>query len=303
MLVVLAGSAGLILILMASAIALAHPRLGSALVTRPSRWSPLGALTSLRERLVDGVGRWPAFAILLTAGYALTFLVGWLVGLGVSRLQDAIDSPVFNWIAQRRFTGDWSRFMAMVTQMGDRPVTRGVAVVCALSAVALARQQRWLPVLLLALTFFVQHYTQLWLGDLVARPHPPTDDGTYPSGSALRVVSFDGFCAFILIYYASQRWVRIQREPTKWRTGVVAATIIAVATFVEAYTRLDLQRHWITDIFGGWFVALGLLSTFIYASAAVLPRKESLAGPALEGDAAPAEAKAVESSIAGHDGR
>jgi hypothetical protein len=138
MLVVLAGSAGLILILMASAIALAHPRLGSALVTRPSRWSPLGALTSLRERLVDGVGRWPAFAILLTAGYALTFLVGWLVGLGVSRLQDAIDSPVFNWIAQRRFTGDWSRFMAMVTQMGDRPVTRGVAVVCALSAVALA---------------------------------------------------------------------------------------------------------------------------------------------------------------------
>lgn len=273
MLVVLAGGLGLAMIIFAAVLATIRPSPLVEAASRHRRATAFARLLELRTRLVRSIGGWGAFVVLLVAGYGFTFLIGWIVGLGVTKLQDPVDWPVYRWVEAHRFVGGWNQLMSTVTQMGDRPVTRGVGVVTAIGLAAIALNRRWIPPLLLLVAFLTQYYTQLWLTDLVARPHPPTNDGTYPSGSALRIIAFDGFCAYLLYRYLRERKPAWFASPRRWHLAAgVLGGFIAAAAFVEGYTRIDLLRHWITDIFGGWVVALCLLATFIYAAGAILPR-------------------------------
>jgi membrane-associated phospholipid phosphatase len=272
MLVVLAGGLGLGMIIFAAVLATIRPSPIVDAASRHRRATGFARLVELRTRLVRSIGGWGAFVVLLAAGYGLTFLIGWILGLGVTKLQDPVDWPVYQWVEAHRFVGEWNQVMSDVTQMGDRPITRAVGVVSAIGLAAIARRRRWIPALLLLVAFLAQYYTQEWLGDVVARPHPPTNDGTYPSGSALRIIAFDGFCAYLLYRYLRERKPAWFASPRRWHLGGVLCGFIAAAAFVEGYTRIDLLRHWITDVFGGWVVALGLLATFIYAAGAILPR-------------------------------
>jgi membrane-associated phospholipid phosphatase len=272
MLVVLAGGLGLAMIIFAAVLATIRPSPIVDAASRHRRAAAFGRLLELRTRLVRSIGSWGAFVVLLAVGYGFTFLVGWILGLGVTKLQDPVDWPVYRWVEAHRLVGDWNQVMSKVTQMGDRPITRGVGIVSAIGLAAIARHRRWIPALLLLVAFLAQYYTQLWLGDVVARPHPPTNDGTYPSGSALRIIAFDGFCAYLLYRYLRERKPVWFASPRRWHLGGVLGGFIAAAAFVEGYTRIDLLRHWITDVLGGWVVALCLLATFIYAAEAILPR-------------------------------
>jgi hypothetical protein len=272
MLVVLAGGLGLAMIIFAAVLVTIRPTSLVDATSRHRRGTAFARLVGFRTRLVQSIGGWRAFVVLLAVGYGFTFLTGWILGLGVTKLQGPVDWPVYRWVEEHRFVGEWNQVMSDVTQMGDRPITRVVGVVSAIGLAAIARGRRWIPPLLLFVAFLAQYYTQEWLGDVVARPHPPADYGTYPSGSALRIIAFDGFCAYLLYRYLSERKPAWFASPRRWYLGGALGGLIAAAAFVEGYTRIDLLRHWITDIFGGWVVALCLLGTFIFAAGAILPR-------------------------------
>ncbi|RFU37777.1 hypothetical protein DZF91_31110 [Actinomadura logoneensis] len=272
--VVLCGAAVLAAVLVTGLVFLARPASAGAVADVLRGGNGVGAarrrFLAARADLVRTLGPWGAYALLTTAVIGTTLVVAWPFGRLVAFRfgQHAIDWPVYHWVMAHRLHGGWSSLMSQVTQVGDRPATRYFAIFSMVVTLLLARRRRWVPVVLIAVMFVTQYWGQLALAALVDRGHPPTNPGTYPSGATMRLLAQGGFCVFLIFQYARARGMRWASSP-RWISA--AFTLVVLSGVVEGYTRIDLGRHWITDVAGGWLVSGLLLTGFTFAAGAVLP--------------------------------
>ncbi|WP_018653346.1 phosphatase PAP2 family protein [Actinomadura flavalba] len=234
----------------------------------PERPVPARLLTA-REQLLDNVGPIGAFVMLYGAGiYAIT-AVGLLLGEFLQRIEDPVDWPTFRYVEDVQDTG-WASVMNTVGQMGNIDETRVVAVVSivVLTAVALLRRERpWVPAALISCTVLTQKFGQAALAKIVDRGHPPTTLGTYPSGGCARILAIYGTIMFLVLAYA--RAGRLLRS-AGW-------ALIVTLAFAEGYTRMYLNKHWLTDVWGGWAVGGMMLVVTVFAARALLDRPDGRA--------------------------
>jgi hypothetical protein len=227
-----------------------------------ARWAPVvaGGRTARRLRLAvagltEAFGRLGAAGIVLLAGSAAVVALCWPLGEALSRLEPHVDHPVFDYVHARRVE-PWAGINSFVTAIGDRYPLKWVTVVAALAlAVAWRRRRWWLPLVALPLQFVLEQYAQEILKLVVDRGHPPTDLGTYPSGGCARVLMTFGTVAVLV----ALTW-RIPR-----RAAIALVTALAVLAGVEGYTRVYAEKHWLTDVVGGWTFGILLTGVMVLA--------------------------------------
>jgi membrane-associated phospholipid phosphatase len=139
------------------------------------------------------------------------------------------------------------------------------------------------PAVLLITAYEIEHQLQHTLKLLAARHGPvPADLGSFPSGGVARLMSIYGLILYLVLR-------RFDKTRSKW--AVAGWTVLAAATYTEAYSRLYLGKHWISDIFGGLVFGAILLAVLI-AAAQVLDRPdpgEHRFGPSVPEDSYPLE--------------
>ena len=227
----------------------------------------LGRLRLARTRLTESVGAIGAFAILLVAGALAVTVVVAVFGLGVALLEDSLDWWAFH-LADRQRTAGWARVMNVATQMGNVPQTRTAGVVFSVLLAFAVPRRRWAPAMLILSVIVVEKYQQKLLATIVDRGHPPTTLGTYPSGGCARLISIYGTILFLIlvITHAGRR------------TRILAWTLLWAAAFVEGYSRWYLNKHWVTDVLGGWVYGGLLLAVAMFAGGALMKRGQQPQG-------------------------
>jgi membrane-associated phospholipid phosphatase len=222
---------------------------------------------------VVGSGR---LAVIAALGAVAVFGVMCLLGLLVVNHGAAIDKPVFTWI-QNHPVHPVVAAMKRLTKIGDTWTTWGAAIAAAVCLAVTWRDKRWVPPVALVSLIVVDHYTTLALRHVFHRPGPPTSPlGTYPSGGCDRAIVFYGLIAYLL-------WREFSgRRPT----AIWAGAVVAALGFSEAFSRVYLSLHWLTDtlsglLYGGLLLAGYILAIRVAAGRPVAPRadQESAAVP------------------------
>ncbi|MEH0938279.1 phosphatase PAP2 family protein [Micromonospora psammae] len=246
-----------------------------------TRWVPRLRTGRAAERLRAAVagltaalGRVGAALVVLLAGSAAVVAICWPLGEALSRLEPSVDHPIFDYVHARRVEA-WADLNSFYTAIGDRYPLKWVTVVAAcFFAVLWRRRQWWIPLAAMPLQFVIEQYTQAILATMVDRGHPPTDLGTYPSGGCARVLLTFGTIAVL----AALTW----RIPRPGR--IAMATVVALMVSLEGYTRIYAEKHWFTDVIGGWIfgpLLFGVLAlTVLVAAGRVRPPIGSAAAPA-----------------------
>ncbi|TDB72353.1 phosphatase PAP2 family protein [Micromonospora sp. KC721] len=200
--------------------------------------------------LTDAFGRVGAALVVLLAGCAAVVAVCWPLGEALARLEPHVDHPVFEYVHARR-VDTWAELNSFYTALGDRYPLKWVTAVAALVFAVLWRHRRWwVPLLVMPLQFVVEQYVQAILATMVDRGHPPTDLGTYPSGGCARIMLTFGTIAIL----AMLTW----RIPRAGRVALITGVVTLVS--VEGYTRIYAEKHWLTDVIGGWIFAVLLFA-------------------------------------------
>ncbi|WP_161102702.1 phosphatase PAP2 family protein [Actinomadura rayongensis] len=224
------------------------------------------ALLDARAQLTGTLGPGGAALTLYGAGVFLLTAVGLVLGEIFQRIEHPVDWAVFHWIEDVQRHG-WAEPMRFLGQMGNIPETRGTAAVAAvvLTVVAVLRRERWwVPAVIIGGTVLVQKFDNAALAKVVNRGHPPTTLGTYPSGGCGRTLAIYGTVVLVaLAYTRAGRTVRC-----------AAWSLIVTMAFMEGYTRTYLNKHWVTDVLGGWAVGGMLLVVTVFACRVLLPRTD-----------------------------
>jgi membrane-associated phospholipid phosphatase len=222
----------------------------------------------VRHRVVRGrKPRW-----LLTG--AVVSLFGYLALAALAAQQQifALDYGTRTWVAILRHEV-LNLPMQIVTILGDN---LGLVPLIAIAFVVLWRvSRRWaiaLPALMLG-TGGLQ-----WLAKWSAnRPRPDATPWGFPSGHVLSLVVFFG----LMIYLVATA----SRRRRRWR--VLASLVCLVAVAAVAFSRLYLDRHWLSDVGGGFSIGLAYLLLAIWLVEVVLVRAASVQADAtsVEADA------------------
>ena len=195
------------------------------------------------------------FLVLAAIGAVVAFGVMALLGLLVVYHGLAVDRPVFNWLRDHQVHVA-AAAMKRLTKIGDTWTTWGAALAAAACLAVTWRDKRWLPPVALVSLIVIDHYTTLALRHVFHRLGPPTSPlGTYPSGGCDRCIVFYGLIAYLLWREFSGRRA----------TAIWAAAIVAALGFSEAYSRVYLSLHWLTDALSGLIYGGLLLLGFIMA--------------------------------------
>ena len=219
-----------------------------------------------REQLRGTLGPFGAWLMLCGAGLALSVAVLWPMGRYAFKLENAWDRPVFAWFRDNQAGQGWTDAMKLLTQMGNRPVIYVVTLAALPVLALLAPRRRWAPPFLAAAAVLIEQGVRVGLLKVVDRGHPPTSDGTWPSGGVGRVIAIYGLLVFLAWWCARERGWRIATS----RTAVVAGLVLATMAVVEGYTRVYLLKHWLTDALGGYVFGGLLLIVFVFAGRALL---------------------------------
>jgi len=210
-----------------------------------------GTRSSLSDAAV-GSGRLLVTAVL---GAVVAFGVMWLLGLLVVNHGLAIDKPVFTWI-QNHPVHPVVAAMKRLTKIGDTWTTWGAAMAAAVCLAVGWRDKRWVPPVALVSLIVVDHYTTLALRHVFHRPGPPTSPlGTFPSGGCDRAIVFYGLIAYLL-------WREFSGRRS---TAIWAGAVVAALGFNEAFSRVYLSLHWLTDALSGLLYGGLLLAGYIVA--------------------------------------
>jgi membrane-associated phospholipid phosphatase len=213
-------------------------------------------------RLQIVFGRVSGAVLVLAAGSGVIIAICWPVGYGARKF-DVQDHQIYNWVLLRSNTHWLHSAMSTLTKMSNNresQVVAGAAIV--LLTLGWLRYRRGLavlvPAVLIMTAYELEHQLQHTLKLLAHRTGPvPADLGSFPSGGVARLISIYG-----LIFYLVLR--RLNKTRSKW--AVAGWTILAAATYTEAYSRLYLGKHWISDIFGGLVFGAILLTVLIAAT-------------------------------------
>jgi len=148
--------------------------------------------------------------------------------------------------------------MEIVTSLGDN---LGLVPLIVIAFVVLWRvNRRWaiaLPVLMLG-TGGLQ-----WIAKWSAnRPRPNDAPWGFPSGHVLSLVVFFG----LMIYLVATA----SRRRRRWR--ILASLVCLVAVIAVAFSRLYLDKHWLSDLGGGLSVGLAYLLLAIWLIEVVFVR-------------------------------
>lgn len=221
-------------------VGLAGPRL-----VRSSGW--------LRLPRAEPGRRMPVAAVWLSAVTALSVAVTIVVGELTFRLAD-VDERGFRWFLERFDpSSTWTDLNDRFTLIGDPPLVEAAVIVVALGgAVAFVRAglRAWTVPVAAVLAYVLQRVGQEITAELVGdAPARPPDLGTYPSGGVSRLLAVWGVGAVVV-------WLASGRRPA---VGRALSTFICVVTFVEAYTRVVLLKHWPSDLLGGLILGLGVV--------------------------------------------
>lgn len=262
---------------------------GPLLAYGPGRRLAGGRLvTSARESLaglITTLGR-PVTALAFVLFWAaLIVAVFWPIGLLAHSLENAVDWPVLLWVTDRRNPG-FEDFNWLYTALGDRDPLKIVVVVSAVFFAALWRRRFWIPLVAILVSFPLEQYVQSILSAMVNRGHPPTGLGSYPSGGIARIVMTFGAIAL----FAALTW----RMSRRWH--VALGTVVLVLATYEGYSRIYVQKHWLTDVISGLVFGPALFLGYAVAVCVLAGRYPRQAPPSPEAgesaDAAPDAAEA-----------
>jgi membrane-associated phospholipid phosphatase len=207
-----------------------------------------------------------AFVVVVFLGVMVSVM--WPFGVLMKHLQPDFDVPVFNFFNAHQI-GWWSTVNNAVTQIGNRHPTELVAVLAAVVFALSRKTRQWVPLVVFPLAYVSEKYFQTSLKDLVHRQPPPTTLGSWPSGGVGRA-----FLIFGLVAYFAGKSLNagLKMRVTLW-------TALTVAVSFEAYTRVYLLKHWISDVLpGGLLFGAALLVTWATA-AWLLDRGAPVASP------------------------
>ncbi len=197
----------------------------------------------------------------VAAAVALAVLLGvmvsvmWPLGLLAKHLQPDVDVPVFNFF-DGHTVGWWSTINNAVTQIGNRHPTECAAVLAAVVFALARKTRRWVPLVVFPAAYVSEKYFQDSLKHLVHRQPPPTTLGSWPSGGVGRAFLIFGLIAYFAIN-AMHAGLKIR---------VALWTALGVAVSFEAYTRVYLLKHWISDVLPGGLL-FGAALLFAWATA------------------------------------
>jgi len=200
---------------------------------------------------------------------ALVSLVGYLA-LAVFATQQqffALDYGTRAWV--RQLQGEALNLpMGLVTLLGDRI---GVIALIAIGMAVLWRlNRRWavaLPVLMAGAGALQ------WLAKAATgRARPNLAPFGFPSGHVLSLVVFFGLMIYLVAMASSQR--------RRWR--VLACLIASVPVVVVAFSRLYLDKHWLSDLAGGLTIGAAYLLLAIWVVEVVLVRADDLPSDAAD---------------------
>lgn len=188
---------------------------------------------------------------LLLSG-ALASLAGYvaLAVLAAHQQFFAVDYGTRTWIRMLREEMPYLP-MAFVTQLGG---LFGVLLLIAAGVAVLLwrRQRRWAIALpaLMAGTGALQALAKWTIG----RARPDESPWGFPSGHVLSLVVFFGLMVWLV--------VTASRRRRRWR---LLASLLCVATVaIVAFSRLYLDRHWLSDLAGGLTIGLAYLLLAIW---------------------------------------
>lgn len=216
-----------------------------------------------RSVLPDAAADSGRFLVFAAIGAVVAFGVMALLGLLVVYHGLAVDRPVFNWLRAHQVHVA-AAAMKRLTKIGDTWTTWGAALAAAACLAVTWRDKRWLPPVALVSLIVIDHYTTLALRHVFHRLGPPTSPlGTYPSGGCDRCIVFYGLIAYLL-------WREFSGRRS---TAIWAAAIVAALGFNEAYSRVYLSLHWLTDALSGLIYGGLLLLGFIMAVRMVAGRE------------------------------
>ncbi len=225
-----------------------------------------GRQWGLTPRLLPAFGRIYGAILVLAAGAGVTIAIVWPFGYW-ARHSNPSDHRVYTWVAEHQ-THWLHSVMRLLTEMSNNRQTQVVAAAFMLALTIVWFFHRrglviFAPAVLILAAYEIEHQLQHTLKLLAARHGPvPHDLGAFPSGGVARLVSIYG----LIVYLVLRRLGK-----TRTKLAVVLWTLLAAATYTEAYSRLYLGKHWLTDIIGG--LVLGpLLLAFFVAAAKMLDR-------------------------------
>jgi hypothetical protein len=217
----------------------------------PARWAVITA--GLRA----GLGRVGAFyAIVIASVFPLILLV-WPLG-SWSRHKPL--TSLNNKVLHDYYSGlnhTLTSAMKVLTQMGNWYQIVSVALVGSALLAFFSKTKRWLPPLVILTTLLGERYLQKAITAICKVQHPPTDLGTYPSGGVARLVCIYGIVGFMALRVFA---------PRSRRAMVGGLWLLGLLTWIEAYSRIHLQKHWFFDPIGGFLLGAGILAVAVIAS-------------------------------------
>jgi undecaprenyl-diphosphatase len=177
---------------------------------------------------------------------SLTSLAGYLALAVFAAQQElfAVDYGTRTWVKLLKYQALDAPF-GWVTELGD---VAGLVPALLFAIVVLWRvHRRWaiaLPMLMVG-AWAIQRLAK-WA---VHRDRPNLDPWGFPSGHVLSLVVFFGLMIWLIATASKRR--------RRWR---VLASLLCVATVtVVAFSRLYLDKHWLSDLAGGLMVGLAYL--------------------------------------------
>ena len=204
------------------------------------------AEASRHRRLVHGrKPRW-----LLSA--ALASLAGYIALAVLAAHQQffAIDYGTRTWIRMLRQEAPHLP-MAFVTELGG-PFGILLLIAAGVAVLLWRRQRRWAVALpaLMAGAGALQAVAKWSIG----RARPDESPWGFPSGHVLSLVVFFGLMIWLV--------ATASRRRRRWRA--LASALCALTVVIVAFSRLYLDRHWLSDLAGGLTIGLAYLLLAIW---------------------------------------
>ena len=171
----------------------------------------------------------------------------------------ALDYGMRSWVQLLRYEA-LRLPMELATGLGDRV---GLIAMIAVAIPILWRlNRRWalaLPVLMAGAGALQ------WLAKAAAgRTRPDQAPWGFPSGHVLSLVVFFGLMIYLIAMASRQR--------RRWRA--LASLVAALPVVVVAFSRLYLDKHWLSDLAGGLTIGAAYLLLAIWAVEVVLVRSD-----------------------------